>query len=50
MRPSGTLPTPSPTGEKYRPIAEIVEELEALEEEAIETNIALKTILKAITF
>jgi len=32
-------------GEEYRPIAEIVEELEALEEEAAVANTALKTIL-----
>ena len=32
-------------GEEYRPIAEIVEELEALEAESRETDAALKTIL-----
>jgi len=38
------------TGEadQYRPIAEIVEELDALETEAAETNAALKAIIKAI--
>ncbi len=38
------------TGEadKYRPIAEIVEELDAMEEEAAETNAALKSIIKVI--
>ena len=35
-------------GEEYRPIAEIVEELDALETEAAETNAALKTILTRI--
>jgi len=35
-------------GEEYRPIAEIVEELEALEEEAISTNVVLKSILTKI--
>ncbi len=34
--------------EEYRPIAEIVEELEALEAEARETDAALKTILKRL--
>ena len=34
--------------EEYRPIAEIVEELEALELEAAETNTALKNTLKAL--
>jgi type I restriction enzyme M protein len=32
-------------GEEYRPIAEIVEELESLEEEATETNQALRVVL-----
>jgi type I restriction enzyme M protein len=31
--------------DEYRPIAEIVEELETLEEEAVATNKALKSIL-----
>ena len=35
-------------GEEYRPIAEIMEELEELEREAVETDAALKKILKAI--
>jgi type I restriction enzyme M protein len=35
-------------GEEYRPIAEIVEELEGLETEAIETNAALKIILQSL--
>ena len=35
-------------GERYRPIAEIVEELNALEEEAKATDAALKEILKKI--
>jgi type I restriction enzyme M protein len=35
-------------GEEYRPVAEIVEELEALELEATTTDAALKTILKAL--
>ncbi|MCL2022285.1 MAG: type I restriction-modification system subunit M [Betaproteobacteria bacterium] len=35
-------------GEEYRPIAEIVEELEELEKEAATTNAALKKILEAI--
>ncbi len=35
-------------GEEYRPIAEIVEELNALEEEAKKTDAALKAILKRI--
>lgn len=35
-------------GEEYRPIAEIVEELNALEEEARATDAALKVILKKI--
>jgi type I restriction enzyme M protein len=35
-------------GEEYRPIAEIVEELNALEEEAKSTDAALKEILKRI--
>ena len=35
-------------GEEYRPIGEIVEELEALEEEAKESDAALKRILAAI--
>ena len=34
--------------DEYRPIAEIVEELESLESEAAETNAALKSILKAL--
>ena len=37
-------------GEEYRPIAEIVEELNALEEEARETDKALKSILKKLGF
>ena len=35
-------------GEEYRPVVEIVEELEGLESEATETNAALKTILAQI--
>jgi len=35
-------------GEEYRPIAEIVEELNALEEEAKATDVALKAILKQL--
>ena len=35
-------------GEEYRPLAEIVEELEAVEEETEATNRALKVILKAL--
>ena len=35
-------------GEEYRPIAEIVEELEALEEETATTNAILKSILTKI--
>ena len=35
--------------DEYRPIAEIVEELEALEEEANTTNLALKNILPRLT-
>ena len=35
-------------GEEYRPIADIVEELNALEEEAKATDAALKEILKRI--
>jgi type I restriction enzyme M protein len=35
-------------GEEYRPIAEIVDELEALEEEAEATNQSLKSILKQL--
>jgi type I restriction enzyme M protein len=35
-------------GEEYRPIAEIVEELEALEAEARETDAALKGVLARI--
>ena len=35
-------------GEEYRPIAEIVEELNALEDEAKATDAALKAILKRI--
>ena len=35
-------------GEEYRPIAEIVEELNALDEEARETDVALNRILKKI--
>jgi type I restriction enzyme M protein len=35
-------------GEEYRPIAEIVEELQANEEEAAETDAALKRILNAL--
>ena len=35
-------------GEEYRPIAEIVEELTALEEEAKATDAALKAILSRI--
>jgi len=34
--------------DEYRPIAEIVEELEALESEAAETNAALKSVLKVL--
>ena len=34
--------------DEYRPIAEIVEELEALEAEAATTDVALKNILKAL--
>jgi type I restriction enzyme M protein len=37
-------------GEEYRPIAEIVEGLNALEEEARETDQALKSILKKLGF
>ncbi len=37
-------------GEEYRPIPEIVEELNALEEEARETDRALKSILKKLGF
>ena len=36
-------------GEEYRPIAEIVEELEALEKEAKATDAAIKVILKRIS-
>ena len=36
-------------GEEYRPIAEIVEELDALEKEAKATDAALKVILKRIS-
>jgi len=36
--------------ETYRPIAEIVEELEAIESEAKETDRALKKILKQIGY
>ena len=35
-------------GEEYRPIAEIVEELEGLETEAAETNAALKVVLQSL--
>ena len=35
-------------GEEYRPLAEIVEELEALETEARETDAALKGVLARI--
>ncbi len=35
-------------GEEYRPIGEIVEELESLEEEATKTNVALKIIFKGM--
>ena len=35
-------------GEEYRPLAEIVEELEALEAEAQETDKALKAVLGRI--
>ena len=35
-------------GEEYRPIAEIVEELEALEAESRETDAAMKSILARI--
>ena len=35
-------------GEEYRPIAEIVEELEAIEEEASETDLKLKAVLKGL--
>ena len=34
--------------EEYRPIAEIVEELEGLETEAVETNAALKVVLQSL--
>jgi hypothetical protein len=34
-------------GEEYRPIAEIVEKLDALEEEAATTNTALRKILRS---
>jgi len=39
------------TGEadEYRPIAEIVEELEGVEEEATQTDAALRSVLKQIT-
>jgi len=39
------------TGEadEYRPIAEIVEELETLDQEAAETSVSLKKILQALT-
>ncbi|MGH9961163.1 MAG: N-6 DNA methylase, partial [Pyrinomonadaceae bacterium] len=36
-------------GEEYRPITEIVAELEALEEEAATTNVALKNVLAKLT-
>jgi type I restriction enzyme M protein len=36
-------------GEEYRPVAEIVEELESLEEAAIETNVTLKKFLKTMS-
>jgi type I restriction enzyme M protein len=38
------------TGEadEYRPIAEIVEELDALEQDAAETNARLKTVLQTL--
>jgi type I restriction enzyme M protein len=35
--------------DEYRPIAEIVEELDALEDEATATNLTLKTILKKLS-
>ncbi|MGH8604591.1 MAG: N-6 DNA methylase, partial [Gammaproteobacteria bacterium] len=35
--------------DEYRPIAEIVEELDALEVEATETDAALKSILRVLT-
>ena len=35
-------------GEEYRPIAEIMEELEALESEAVDTDSVLRKILKAL--
>jgi type I restriction enzyme M protein len=35
-------------GEEYRPIAEIVEELEGLETEAAETNATLKVVLRSL--
>ena len=35
-------------GEEYRPIAEIVEELQVLEAEAAETNAALKVVLQSL--
>ena len=35
-------------GEEYRPIAEIVEDLDALEEEAQETDKALRKVLENI--
>jgi len=37
------------TGEEYRPIAEIVEELEALEAETAGIDVALKNVLKRLT-
>ena len=36
-------------GEEYRPIAEIVEELEVLDEEASETNASLRKVLQVLT-
>ena len=35
--------------EEYRPIVEIVEELEAIETEAAETNATLKRVLQKVT-
>ncbi len=35
-------------GEEYRPLAEIIEELDALEEEAKETDKVLRTVLARI--
>jgi type I restriction enzyme M protein len=35
-------------GEEYRPIAEIVEELDGLETEAAETNAALRVLIRSL--